>query len=236
MNSARDFREQARKGLGGRWLPAVGTTLVASLLGADITMSSANAGSILLNTSSGDGGYLSAYFDQLPLGTLVAVLLGLLSLSMVWLLVAYLIGSFVSLGLMRYNLDLIDGKEVHFGQIFSMSSLCGKALWLNIRTSIFTFLWSLCLIIPGIIKTYSYSMAGFIMTENPEMTAKEAMEVSMKMMRGNKWRLFCLQLSFIGWAILAIFTLGIGYLWLTPYVNAATAAFYDEISRVPIEA
>ena len=97
--------------------------------------------------------------------------------------------------------------------------------------SIFTFLWSLLLVIPGIIKSYSYSMAGFIMSENPEMSAKEAMEVSMRMMKGNKWRLFCLQLSFIGWGILCVFTVGIGYLWLNPYMNAATAAFYDEISR-----
>ena len=57
------------------------------------------------------------------------------------------------------------------------------------------------------------------------------MEVSMQMMKGNKWRLFCLQLSFIGWAILCVLTLGIGYLWLNPYMNAAIAAFYDEVSR-----
>ena len=63
------------------------------------------------------------------------------------------------------------------------------------------------------------------------MSAKEAMEVSMQMMKGNKWRLFCLQLSFIGWAILCVLTLGIGYLWLNPYMNAAIAAFYDEVSR-----
>ena len=74
-------------------------------------------------------------------------------------------------------------------------------------------------------------MSNFIMAENPEMSAKEAMEVSMEMMRGNKWRLFCLELSFIGWGILCLFTLGIGYLWLNPYINASLAAFYDDVSR-----
>ena len=83
-------------------------------------------------------------------------------------------------------------------------------------------------------KRQAYSMSGFIMAENPEMTAKEAMQVSEKMMAGNKWRLFCLQFSFIGWQILCILSLGIGFLWLTPYMNAATAAFYDEISREPL--
>lgn len=69
------------------------------------------------------------------------------------------------------------------------------------------------------------------MSENPEISAKEAMEMSMKMMDGNKFRLFCLRLSFIGWMLLGILTFGIGFLWIIPYMNAATAAFYDEVSR-----
>ena len=135
---------------------------------------------------------------------------------------------------LQYNLDLIDGKDVEFGQIFSKASMFGKAFWLRLRMGIFTFLWTLLLIIPGIIKSYAYSMSGFILAENSEMTAKEAMKVSEKMMAGNKWRLFCLQFSFIGWQLLCILSLGIGFLWLTPYMNAATAAFYDEISREPL--
>ena len=150
-------------------------------------------------------------------------------------LIQYVIGSFVSLGLIQYNLDLIDGKDVEFGQIFSKASMFGKAFWLRLRMGIFIFLWTLLLIIPGIIKSYAYSMSGFILAENPEMTAKEAMQVSEKMMVGNKWRLFCLQFSFIGWQLLCILSFGIGFLWLTPYTNAATAAFYDEISREPLE-
>ena len=146
-------------------------------------------------------------------------------------LVQFIVGGFVSLGLMQYNLDLIDGKEVTFGQIFSKSSLLGKALWLRLRTAIFTMLWSLLFIIPGIIKAYSYSMSGFIMAENPEMSAKEAMTVSIDMMKGNKWRLFCMEISFIGWGLLSVLTLGIGFLWLSPYMNAAYAAFYDDVSR-----
>ncbi|MDO5305387.1 MAG: DUF975 family protein, partial [bacterium] len=70
--------------------------------------------------------------------------------------------------------------------------------------------------------------------ENPEMTAKEAMEVSERMMQGNKWRLFCLNISFIGWNLLGMLSLGIGMLWVNPYQNAAVAAFYDEISREPL--
>ena len=85
-------------------------------------------------------------------------------------------------------------------------------------------------IIPGIIANYSYAMTGFILAEYPEMTAGEAIERSKEMMDGNRFRLFCLQLSFIGWSILCSFTFGIGNLWLRPYRQAATAAFYREIS------
>ena len=73
-------------------------------------------------------------------------------------------------------------------------------------------------------------MTGYILAENPDLSASEAIEQSKSMMAGNRWRLFCLHVSFIGWDILCSLTLGIGYLWLNPYKNAATAAFYREIS------
>ena len=85
-------------------------------------------------------------------------------------------------------------------------------------------------IIPGIIASYSYAMTDYILAETPELTAKEAIERSKDMMEGNRWRLFCLEISFIGWGILSLLTLGIGSLWLTPYMEASMAAFYREVS------
>ena len=73
-------------------------------------------------------------------------------------------------------------------------------------------------------------MTRYILAENPDMTAGEAIDLSKRLMKGKKWKLFCLRFSFIGWDILAGLTLGIGYLWLTPYKEAAEAAFYREIS------
>lgn len=235
MKRAADFRGIARACLSGHWVSAVGTTLLAGILGANITVASGKASLIMnvYNRFSDDDGTVVTV-QNMPAAMLMifaAVLLASVFILMIIAIVQFIIGSFVSLGLATYNLNLIDGKEARVGQIFCHTSIIGKAVWLRLRMSIFIFLWSLLLIIPGIIKSYSYSMAGFIMSENPEMSAKEAMEVSMQMMSGNKWRLFCLQLSFIGWDILCIFTFGIGYLWLNPYVNAATAAFYDEVSR-----
>jgi len=101
--------------------------------------------------------------------------------------------------------------------------------------SVYILLWSLLFIIPGIMAAYSYSMTGYILAENPNMTADEAIARSKQMMDGNRWRLFCLQISFIGWSILSsLLTFGIGDLWLTPYRQAASAAFYREISGTEV--
>lgn len=94
---------------------------------------------------------------------------------------------------------------------------------------VFTFLWGLLFVIPGIIKGYSYAMAPYILADNPGMGVLEAIDTSRNIMEGNKWRLFCLDLSFIGWHILCMFTMGLGYLLLTPYMQTARAQFYEAV-------
>ena len=85
-------------------------------------------------------------------------------------------------------------------------------------------------VILGTIKEYSYAMAPYLLYENPGMKANEAITASKELMNGNKWRLFCLLLSFTGWALLSIFfSCGIGHLWLNPYMEASVASFYREI-------
>lgn len=96
---------------------------------------------------------------------------------------------------------------------------------------IFVFLWALLLYIPGIIKGFAYMLSPYILKDNPELSANEAINLSQKMMKGHKFDLFWLMLSFIGWGILGIFTLGIGYLWLMPYMYTALAAFYQDVKK-----
>ena len=96
---------------------------------------------------------------------------------------------------------------------------------------IYIILWTLLLIIPGIIKSFSYAMLPYILHDNPELSVKDALRKSEIMMKGHKFDLFCLVLSFLGWIILAIFTFGIGYLWLIPYMYCSMAAFYDDIKN-----
>ncbi len=99
---------------------------------------------------------------------------------------------------------------------------------------LYTFLWTLLLIIPGIIKGYSYAMAFYISIDNQELKAEECINQSMKMMDGNKWRLFLLDLSFIVWYLLAIFfTLSIGLLWVAPYHETARILFYEDLKSQP---
>ena len=191
MRVASDFRELARRALSGKWVSAVLTTLVASILGADIMVNGGSSTSGITNSpnvvnrGNGDSSYngILSTMSITSLTYILGAMMAIVTVLIVVGLVQYVIGSFVSLGLIQYNLDLIDGKDVEFGQIFSKASMFGKAFWLRLM-GIFTFLWTLLLIIPGIIKSYAYSMSGFIMAENPEMTAKEAMQVSEKMMAG----------------------------------------------------
>ena len=105
----------------------------------------------------------------------------------------------------------------------------GRALGVPLLTAVFTVLWTLLFIIPGIIKAYSYAMTNFIAKDHPELGANDCIEESMKMMSGHKMDLFLLDLSFIGWALLCILSLGIGFLWLQPYVMTSHAIFYKEL-------
>ncbi len=105
----------------------------------------------------------------------------------------------------------------------------GTSIIAYILRIIFVSLWSLLFIIPGIVKALAYSMTPYVIAENPNLTPTEAIDKSQALMNGNKWRLFCLLFSFIGWFLLGSLAFGIGLIFVLPYVNTAIANFYDEI-------
>lgn len=123
---------------------------------------------------------------------------------------------------------LVNGDNNTLGNLFDFSNYWHKVGGM-LLVGIFTFLWSLLFIIPGIIKAFSYSMTPYILDENPELGASEAIHRSRMMMKTHKFDLFWLYLSFIGWWLLCILTCGIGFLWLAPYFQTAKAAFYEEV-------
>lgn len=229
MLYAEDFRRIAREALNGRWALAVGTGFVAALLGAGSVGGSSgrhNSGSGGHNEGYGIGDLLST-----DLGRAVFIaFVGTASVVLLWGLITFIIGGVIELGYCRFNKNLIIDNHPQFSDLFSQFNMFGKALGLRIVTSIFIFLWSLLFVIPGIIAAYRYSMAFYIMNDNPSIDIMEAIEQSKAMMQGNKGRLFCLHISFIGWAFLSVLTCGIGFFWLAPYINASVAAFYLEVS------
>ena len=97
---------------------------------------------------------------------------------------------------------------------------------------LYTFLWMLLFIIPGIIKSYEYQMIPYILAENPEISRNEAFQLSKDMMYGNKWKSFVLDLSFLGWEILNICTFGIlGIFYVNAYEDQTEAALYETIKN-----
>ena len=226
---AKDFRALARQALAGRWGVAVGTGLVALLLGGTIG-SSASTGS-----SSSVGSSVGNYVQEHDLSVYIPdfvwmALVFLAAILSIYAVVCFVIGGTVQLGYAKFNLALVDHREACFSDLFSQFSRFGDGFLLNLLMTIFVVLWSLLLVIPGIIASYSYAMAPYILYENPGMRPTAAIKASKELMRGNKWRLFCLQFSFIGWALLCALTAGIGYLWLCPYQGrprrpASTARF-----------
>ena len=217
MKLARDFRQEALSVLPGRWGLAIGATLLYSIL------------------NGGLAGVFSPDFELTADSTIsLEALLPYTSILLVMCLISLVfsaIGASVQLG---YNILLLKYYEPEqkpgIGDLFCRFHIFWKAFGLRLVMGIFITLWTLLFIIPGIIASYSYAMAPYLMAENPDMGIMEAIRRSKEIMQGNKWRLFCLHFSFIGWAFLCLFTCGIGYLFLSPYQMLAEAAFYREIT------
>ena len=234
MRCAADFRAEARAALKGRWGLAIGIGFLAVALGG---FTGTGLPKITLRFEGGDLqialealGQTLHPLDMIAGGTL---LVGLGVIIVLGWLGRMLIGMIVTVGYMKFNMDLIDGEiggvEMLFRYFRQWRTMLAAGLW----QTIYILGWTMLFIIPGIIAVYRYSMTSFILAEHPEMKAKDAITRSKELMEGNKWRLFCMEISFIGWTILAVFTCGIGDLWLTPYRAAAYAAFYREL--VPLE-
>ncbi len=230
MLYAADFRKIARDALNGKWALAVVTGFIATLLGG--VAYGGGGGGGRSNQGSGRGMW-NSLVDLWDTGIGRAIILffiGFASIFLIWGIVTFIIGGAIELGYCRFNKNLIKGMNPQLQDIFADMNLFGKALGLRIVTTVLIFLWTLLFIIPGIIAAFRYSMAFYIMDDDPNVGIMEAIERSKEMMRGNKGRLFCLEISFIGWALLCILTCGIGFFFLQPYAQAATAAFYLEVS------
>ena len=218
MLKAKDYRAKAREALKGKWIQASIAGLIAGVLGGTIFFKG-YAGSSASSSVSEET--LASFSPEVILATA-----GIIAVVAV---VCILLGSIVGLGYAKFNLSLFEEEKADFKMIFSEKKRYKDCFALYVLQIIYITVASIFFIIPGIIAFHAYCMAPYIMVDHPEMSARQALKASKAMMKGYKWKLFCLSFSFIGWDILATLTFGIGNIVLCPYVETAAAAFYRDL-------
>lgn len=217
------LRARARENLRGNWGLSIGVAAVAVLLGGLM-----DGNSFLPSLSSISIPIVQEFSEWLNQGwefgnVTISFRSGIFGFA------AFILGGVLQLGYAQFLLNQHDGKDTEFSDLFSQFDRFGPGFAQRFLRNLYVTLWSLLLIIPGIVKSYSYSMTPFIMAEHPNLTASQAIELSIQMMDGHKTDLFILDLTFIGWSILCAMTANLGYLALNPYTNAARAAFYRQL-------
>lgn len=222
-----DYRAEARDRLRGNWGTAALVTLVAGLLGVSHGGSNIEFDMETVEDLDRLGVLRGAANFVAENAAIIGTVLMMLAL------IYLIISGAIYLGYNRYILNLYDRAEARFSDLFSQFENFGNAFALNLLTGLFVFLWSLLFVIPGIVAGYSYAMAPFIMLDHPELSASECIRRSKELMYGHRGELFTLELTFIGWILLSVFTLGIGDLFLQPYIYTSRAAFYRDLVGTP---
>ena len=163
---------------------------------------------------------------------IISLINGVLGASVYLSIVLVVFGGCLEFGLCAYFLNNARAQEnkADLKQLFKgFTTNISKNIVAGLLVAIFTALWSILFVIPGIVKSYAYSMTFYIMNDNPELSASEAIKESQRMMKGYKMKAFLLDLSFIGWLFVGALCCGIGTLWVAPYMAAAKAELYEEI-------
>lgn len=146
-------------------------------------------------------------------------------------LLSMIISGPMTLGIAYYSLGFSRGEEPNWHVLFDGFKRFVPSLLTYLYMILLIVLWSLLLIIPGILKALSYSQTFFVLADDPLIGPKEAVKKSADLMKGYRWKYVCLNFRFFGWTLLCILTLGIGFLWLYPYMQISYAKFYDEVKK-----
>ncbi|MBN2881427.1 DUF975 family protein [Candidatus Woesearchaeota archaeon] len=144
-------------------------------------------------------------------------------------IVGILVSGPLMFGMTVFFITMVRKKKTDLKILFSGFNRFIEMFLAQLLIGIFTFLWSLLFIIPGIIASFSYSMTFFILHDQPKLEPLEAIRKSKILMKGKKWKLFTLYFSFFGWFLLSILTVGVGFVFLAPYIKTAEVQFYEEI-------
>ncbi len=212
------IRQRALDSLEGHWGLSIGVAAIAALLGGLISGASFLPDAYLEITRN---------WGQFTLenGLKIGIDGGVFTLA------AAILGGVLQLGYAKFLLAQQRQEDTEFNDLFSCFDRFGQGFAQNFLRELYCFLWCLLLVIPGIMAAYSYALTPFLMAENPQLSATEAIRLSKERMDGHKMDLFLLDLSFFGWMLLAALTMNLGHLLLNPYRNAAHAAFYLELKK-----
>lgn len=163
---------------------------------------------------------------------LVVLFVGLMIVANLLIIPLVYAAGFGGWGVIKMSDATVKG-EIRFEDAFSGWGHGWRLAWVIVVRETYAFLWALLLIIPGVIKSFSYALSDFIAFEHPDWSATRCIDESRRLMRGNKWRLFCLEFSFIGWYLLMLlanyFFSGFATYFLMPYVYTARYVFYLEL-------
>lgn len=228
------IKRQALENLRGNWIVAIIGCIIASLLGVttgfSINVSFSYNYSYQIVPDQSDVQQAAAYNESFAEAMILFFVIYFIILALVWLAL-FIIGSAVGVGYAEFNLDLTDGLRPRLRDLFGHFGQLKTAMLARILVFL-RVLGGLCLfIVPGIVAAYKYSMVNYVIAENPGISASDALYESKRIMKGNKWSLFCLGLSFIGWTLLVWITGGIASIWVAPYEQAAIAEFYRRAKR-----
>ncbi|MGT2948840.1 DUF975 family protein [Streptococcus devriesei] len=220
-----ELKTEAKQRLQGNWAYAIGLYALPSLTVSAIVWVCALIVVVLAGSLAVAISEEAAILTATPLLILIGLALFVCTLI-------------VTVGITLGFLDFFRGKKPTYTQASTYllrEGRFGKFFWTDLVMVAFIYLWSFLFIIPGIIKSLSYVMTNYIIKDKLEkgesLTLTQAITESRQLMNGHKWEYFVLQLSFLGWAILANLTLGIGYLWLIPYIETTTAAYYQNLKE-----
>jgi uncharacterized membrane protein len=213
----REFKKEAKLQLNGQWFRAAIFTLLFFAFYSVIPML------VEIKTSGGFNNWINQPdHSRNQFSTfLITLVLSPLSVGYSWTFLSVIRAS-------------AKDDKIRFGslfQAFSEISTYLKLIGTYLVMMILVILWTCLLIVPGIIKAFAYSQTYFVLKDHPKMGILDAITESRKLMDGYKWKYFVMQLSFIGWIFLCIITLGIGFLWLSPYMTSTYASFYDHLAE-----
>lgn len=232
----KELKDRAKQVLRTSYWKAFLVSLLLAVLGGGVSSCSYNSG----GGSSASLPSLNGSWEEVTSSPVfMAVIAGVILLILVIMLISFAFHIFVvapfEVGGMQYfkqaaHDDVNMNYMVYSFQKGRYLAIVKGMLWKNVLT----FLWFLLLIIPGIVKSYAYSMVPFILADNPEIGRKRAIELSNHMTNGQKWRMFVLDLSFLGWYILGTLALGIGILFVLPYDHSTKAELYKVLRQQAI--